>query len=130
MNFMKTLILLSCIAIASCNSTKKTVTEATDATEEVTDTQDMQTTDKSAATMESEGYLKGVIVAGKGEGSCEYVIDVKGGFAEQKVDPTNLTDAFKSDTQKVWIKFRGLRMQNRCPEARPVEITEIFARAE
>ncbi|GAB5398636.1 MAG: hypothetical protein Aureis2KO_02210 [Aureisphaera sp.] len=96
----------------------------------MTDKTDMTTTTKSTSEMEAEGYLKGIVMAGKGEGACEYVIDIKGGFAEQKVDPTNLSESFKSDSQKVWIKFRGLRMMNRCPEARPVEVTEIFVRTE
>ncbi len=130
MNLMKTFILFTCLAIASCNSTKNAVAEEAVTTEEMSDKTDMETTIKNAQQMLADGYIRGVIIVGKGEGACEYYIDIKGGFAEQKVDPMNLPDSFKNDSEKVWLKFTGLRRANRCPDARPVEITEILKRAE
>ncbi|MBX2829103.1 MAG: hypothetical protein KTR22_13135 [Flavobacteriaceae bacterium] len=128
---MKTLVLLACLTFVGCNSTQSTTGEAQDATEEIKETSEMEFATKTSTEMQADGYQKGVVLAGDGkEGSCAFVIDIKGGFAEQIVDPTNLDDSYKTNDQKIWLKFRGLRMMNRCPEARPVEITEIFARKE
>ncbi len=129
MNLIKTSIFFICIVMASCNSSKSSINDEQGNTEEITDKTDMEATSKSDAEMAEEGYQKGIILAGKGKDACEYVIDIKGGYVEQKVDPTNLDDIYKKDQALVWVKFRGLRMMNRCPEARPVEITEIQKRA-
>lgn len=111
----------------SCGSSEKTQQEST------TQVQEDKTTEKQvvdANKMQAEGFQMGVIKAGKGEGSCDYIIDIKGGFAAQKVDPIDLPKEYKQDDQKIWVKFTSLRRSNRCPEARPVEITSIHKRVE
>ena len=46
------------------------------------------------------------------------------------LDPINITEEFKKDGEKIWIKFGGLKMMNRCEKANPISIIEIQKRVE
>ena len=79
--------------------------------------------------MEDEGYQIGTVQYLKNS-KCEYIIiDVK---TKAKFDPINISEEtyneFRKDAQKVYYKYRGLRMMNRCPEANPIQILEIKKR--
>ena len=83
MYFMKTLVFLAFLTFVGCNATQSTSNEAQDTTEENTATSEMESTTKTATEMQADGYQMGVVLAGNGkEGSCAFVIDIKGGFAE------------------------------------------------
>lgn len=61
---------------------------------------------------------------------CAYIIIDQ--TTKVKFDPINIEDeeyqSFRNDTQKIYYKFRGLRMMNRCTEAQPIQLTEIKKR--
>lgn len=117
------MVLFMCI-VTSCGSSEKKITTA-DGTV-VTEAKNEQITDMDYA---EQGFLRGVVYAGKEEGSCSFVVEILGGIVAQKVDPVDMPESFKKDQQKVWIKFGGLRQKNRCPEAQPVTIKDIKERA-
>lgn len=84
-------------------------------------------------TMKEAGFLEGVIVASSEEGDCPFTIRVlnNDSYSESYLlDPINMTDEYKSNGQKIWFTFAGLRMQNRCDKANPVNIIEIQKREE
>lgn len=100
------------LSIVSCKSTtevdKDTTTEK--ASEEVFD---------------ATGYTSGTIVYSKEERDCAYTIQIKDGVT---YDPINMDEeytSFKKDGMKVYFKFRGLRMANRCSNANPIHLQEI-----
>jgi hypothetical protein len=68
-------------------------------------------------------------VTSKAEGDCPFAIMVE---AEEPyyLDPINLDESYKVAGEKIWFKFRGLRMMNRCDKASPIEISEIQKREE
>ena len=77
----------------------------------------------TAEEMTAQGFVAGVIKASNGESTCDYTIETRS--LTYLLDPTNLDKDFKEDELTVWFKFRQLRMQNRCPEASPVEVSEM-----
>ena len=79
--------------------------------------------------MLDEGYSKGTVAYLK-DSKCSYIIiDEKTGV---KFDPININtkefSVFKKDTERVYYKYRPLRMANRCNEAQPIEIESIKKR--
>ena len=102
----------------SCNSTKAIVNENKAS---AANTKAMETIDYT-----QEGYKMGTVQLNK-DSACKYTILVD--KSNIRFDPVNMDDkrfeAFKSDAQKVYFKFRPLRMMNRCPEAQPIEIEDI-----
>lgn len=79
--------------------------------------------------MLAEGYLKGTIIVYSSEGNCPYVIEVAAANPYY-FDPVNLDEAFKMDGEKIWFKYNGLGMMNRCEKAVPVSLSDIKKRAE
>ncbi|MCB0457122.1 MAG: hypothetical protein R2776_10050 [Flavobacteriaceae bacterium] len=108
------------VAMISC-STTKTVNETTNKKE---------TTAMDAKKMIENGFERGVIIASTEEKNCPFVIEVAGRQDNYYLDPINLDEAFKKGGEKIWFKYNGLRMMNRCEYANPVSITEIQKRAE
>ena len=79
------------------------------------------------------GFVKGTIKAEPMGGACPYLIEVEGegeGAAPYFLDPVNLMEYYQKDGTKIWFKFRGLRMMNRCEKANPISISEIKERSE
>ena len=77
--------------------------------------------------LNTDSTTKGQIIFFEGEGDCAYAIKTIGeGF--EYLDPLNLDEKYKIDGQQIWFKYRGLRRENRCENARPVEIIEIMIR--
>ncbi len=116
---MKSISLLLVMLIMSCSSYKN----------------NSKTNKETAAmneskTMLAEGYLAGTIVTSEKEGDCPYKIEVNGADGKYFLDPTNLEADFQKDGQKIWFKFTGLRMMNRCENASPISLNEIQKRAE
>ncbi len=77
--------------------------------------------------MQKKGFVEGKIVFSDIEGDCAYTIKTTGDTPEY-LDPVNLDEKYKIDGSQVWFKFTGLRRQNRCKKARPVQINEIMLR--
>lgn len=79
--------------------------------------------------MISEGFHIGEIQHLKNS-KCTYIIIDQ--TTKMKFDPINIEDEayrlFRNDTQKIYYKFRPLRMMNRCTEAQPIQLTEIKKR--
>ncbi|MGB0788429.1 MAG: hypothetical protein ACPG7E_01370 [Marinirhabdus sp.] len=80
--------------------------------------------------MTAEGYKSGTIVASTAESDCPYVIKMDGAGPDYLLDPINLDDRYQKDGMKIWVKYSGLRMMNRCEKATPVSITEIQKKEE
>ena len=78
--------------------------------------------------MIDKGFLQGEIVHSDIEGNCEYTIKTIDEPIEF-LDPFNLSKEFQVDGMLIWFKYTGLREQNRCEKARPIEIVEIFKRS-
>ncbi len=72
------------------------------------------------------GFKKATIVFSEVEGDCAYTLSVDG--ESTLFDPINLGEEFKKSQTTIWVKYRPLRMPNRCDKANPVEITEISSR--
>jgi len=105
---------------SSCDSTKTTAAEN-------------ETETKTAAEMDSklvsEGFIAGTVKY-QVDSKCTYVIiDEK---TKVKFDPINLDEekfmSYKKDSEKVYFKYRRLRMMNRCDDAQPVELEDIKKR--
>ncbi len=111
---MKILLLsmLLMVAMTSCSETKNTAASAITSSNTPTGTD-----------MTAEGFLAGIVKASADDSGCPYTIDARD--SQYLYDPINLDDEYKKDGTKVWFKFHALRMQSRCTEATPIEITEM-----
>lgn len=73
-----------------------------------------------------EGYKLGKVTINEGT-SCPFIIEIKD--SNLKMDPINFTDTkfkdFRENELVVFIKYRLIRMANRCHEAQPIEIEAI-----
>jgi hypothetical protein len=85
-----------------------------------------QTMDRPEGKMIEDGFKKATIVHSSLHGDCEYTFAVEG--ETNLFDPINLEDKFQKSQNKIWVKYRPLRMPNRCEKASPVEVTEIYQR--
>ncbi len=119
MKFLNLSFLLLSLFLLSCNSTSQSVSNTSENTNKMN-------TEKMIA----DGFTKGLIVTSKEEGDCPITIKVDGKDGAYYLDPINLEDTFKKEGEKVWFKFGGLRMMNRCVKANPISIIEIQKRAE
>lgn len=81
--------------------------------------------DISSEKMEEAGFQKVELVVSDTEGDCPYTLQIKG--QETLLDPINLEDTYKKSGISLWVKYRPLRMPNRCEKANPVEIMEIVS---
>ena len=120
MTLLKTSFLLLSIIVMSCCSSTKT-TSSTDNT---------NATEMESQKMLDEGFKKAVIVTSRKEGDCPITIQI---LAEEPyfLDPINIAEKYKViDGDKIWVKYNGLRMMNRCEKANPVSLTEIMKRVE
>jgi len=117
---------LTCLMVISlsCDTAKNAAT-AEDGNSEKT----MQMDTETKTNLLNEGYAMGTIKYLKNS-KCSYIIiDEKSGV---QFDPINIdTDkysAFKSESTKVYFKYRPLRMANRCMEAQPIELEDMKTR--
>jgi len=120
-------VFLFSLGVFSCGTSTKTTTNENINTTETT-TSETTMSDKE---MIAEGYQQGVMVYSDKEGDCPYTVQMKGDKMEfYYLDPTNLKDSFKKDSLKIWLKFNGLRIMNRCDKATPIEVIEMKKREE
>jgi len=91
---------------------KKTVIEAKNESDTVTETK-----------MLEAGFKKATIVASTVKGDCPYTLKVDG--ENNLFDPINLEETYKSSGMQVWFTYHPLRMMNRCEKANPIEIVEM-----
>ncbi|MFT4662903.1 MAG: hypothetical protein ACI8XB_003196 [Patiriisocius sp.] len=84
----------------------------------------MEQTDSEDKNMIEEGYSSGKVV-GDESSDCKFTIDLDDENYTYLLDPINIEDEFKKDGLMIWVKFSALRMQNRCNNANPVNITDI-----
>lgn len=117
MKFLYISLLLFSMLLFSCNSTSQSVSSTSENTNKM-DTEKMI----------ADGFTKGLIVTSKVEGDCPITIQVEGKDGPYYLDPINLEDTYKKEGEKVWFKFGGLRMMNRCLKANPISIIEIQKR--
>jgi len=111
-------ILIASFGLSYCGSTQKKDQPGSDQVHN----------EQTAATMEEEGFLKGVIRYSAAEGDCPYVIEVESTDYNYMLDPVNLESEFMTDGVQIWFKFAGLRRPNRCEKASPVNLLEIQRR--
>ena len=120
MGYLKTsLVLVGIIFMLSCTS-KKTTTDAMSDTER---------TALNTKMMEND-FKMGTIVVSTAEGDCPYTIQLDDNNYSYYLDPINLDEGFKKHGEKIWLKFAGLKMANRCEKANPISIIEIQKREE
>lgn len=114
-----TLLLFAIVLFAGCSTTKNTK-DVVDKTE---------SNAMESKKMIDAGFLKGTIVVSQIKGDCPYTIQMDNDKANL-LDPINLEESYMQDGVKIWFKYNGLRMMNRCEKANPVSIVEIQKRAE
>ena len=114
MKYFNALILVFLLILFSCNSTNKSVSTTSE-----NETQVM------SKKMLEEGFTKGTITISKEEGDCPVTIKIEGKDGSYYLDPINLSSDFQKEGEKVWFKYGGLKMMNRCDKASPVSIIEI-----
>ncbi len=102
------------LAIFSCSEQKSTTSSAT-----ATITEEQP----SASEMAEKGFVAGVIQVSDEDSGCAYTISTR--TLSYLLDPTNLDKDFEENNLRVWFKYLPLRMQNRCPDANPVEVSEM-----
>tara|TARA_R110002072_G_scaffold174802_11_gene330468 strand:+ start:17067 stop:17417 length:351 start_codon:yes stop_codon:yes gene_type:complete len=102
------------LLIFSCQSKKEATHSST------------ETMNQSDLKMSEDGFKKAIIVYSEVEGDCPYTLSVDG--ESTLFDPINLGEEYKKSQTNIWVKYRPLRMPNRCEKANPVEITEISSR--
>lgn len=103
---------VSLLLMCSCNSNKKTL-------------EDKSNTLKDKNYQEN-GFKKATVIFSEIEGDCPYTISVEG--ESTLFDPINLGEDYKKSQASIWVKYRPLRIPNRCDKANPVEITDIDSR--
>jgi len=113
--YIPSLFFIAVLAISCC--TKKAIVDETDT----------KTTTVKETPFDSTGYTEGTIIYSEEEDVCAYTILIKDNIY---YDPVDLKDEFKIDRLKVYFKFTGLRMLNRCNKANPVKINEIIVNPE
>ena len=119
MTLIRTLFVLLTISFVSCDSSKKTANGDGPNQEELA---------MIAKKMKEAGFYSGTIMYSDAEGDCAYTIDVDSDDYTYLLDPINLEEKFQKDGAKIWFKFAGLKMMNRCEKANPVSIVEIQER--
>ncbi|MEX0996350.1 MAG: hypothetical protein WDZ45_04835 [Flavobacteriaceae bacterium] len=85
-----------------------------------------ETMNQSELKMSEDGFKKATVVYSEVEDDCPYTISVDG--ESTLFDPINLEEEYKKSQNNIWVKYRSLRMPNRCEKATPVEITDISMR--
>ena len=108
---------ISALLLISCSSTKNKPVNSTPV-------------ETNTEKMIAEGFTAGTMVLSDEPGDCPVTIKLDGTDTLTYYDPIDLDDAFKTEGMKVWFKFRGLRMANRCQKANPIAIEEIKKRGE
>lgn len=116
MTLVRTLFVLFAITLISCNSGSKATNGDGPNEEEIA---------MIAKKMKEAGFHSGTIVYSDAEGDCAYTIDVDSDDYKYLLDPINLDEKYQKDGAKIWFKFAGLKMMNRCEKANPVSIVEI-----
>lgn len=119
MKLLRLLFVLTALISLSCNSSSK----ATNG-----DGPDEEQIEMMAKKMKEAGFMSGTVVYSDVEGDCAYTIDVDSEDFKYLLDPINLDEKYQKDGAKIWMKFGGLRMPNRCEKANPVSIIEIQER--
>ena len=117
MKLLKTSFLLLILIATSCCTSSKTSKN-----DKNTESSELMANSKK---MMADGFTMGTIVASKTEGDCPYVISSEIDGNKVLYDPINLDDTYKKDGMKIWYKFNGLRMMNRCDKANPVNVSEV-----
>lgn len=117
MKILKTSLLLLVLIATSCCTSGKTSKNNT-ATES-------NTTMVNAKKLMADGFTMGTIVASTVEGDCPYVISSEIDGNTVMYDPINLEEMYQKQGTKIWYKYNGLKMMNRCDKANPVNVTEI-----
>ena len=111
-----TTLLIVLIAAACCSSNKTTGSNNAES-------------QLVAEKMMEEGYKKGIVQASTEENDCAWTIQIiDNDDFSYFLDPINLDENFKQNNEKIWFKFQGLKMPNRCDKANPVNITSIEKR--
>jgi hypothetical protein len=116
MTLFRTLSVLAIITLFSCNSGSKATNGDGPNQEEI---------EMIAKKMKEAGFYSGTIIYSDKEGDCAYTIDVDSEDYKYLLDPINLEERYQTDGAKIWFKFAGLKMMNRCEKANPVSIVEI-----
>lgn len=116
------LTFLSVLLIA-CSSTNKATSEE----KNVTNTKEIEMKNSE---MLAAGFTMAEVVESKVEGDCPFTLKMKNKDNVYYLDPINITDEFKKDGEKVWVKYSGLRRMNRCTKASPVTVLEMEKRIE
>ena len=109
------------LIIFSCCGTKNTTKETVNETK--TSAQSMD-----SKKMIADNYWEGTIVLSKKEGDCPVMIKIDNKEGSYFLDPINISEkygSYVSDGKKVWVKYAGLRMMNRCDKASPVNIIDL-----
>lgn len=81
---------------------------------------------QSDVKMSEQGFKKATVIYSELEGDCPYTLSVEG--ETTLFDPINLGEEHKKSQTTIWVKYRPLRIPNRCDKANPVEITDINLR--
>ncbi len=121
MTLLKSLFLVLTVVLSTSCTGKKAVADATDNETETNQTMETQK-------MIDAGFLRASIVASDVEGDCPFTMSVEDNNV--LLDPINLDESYKKQGKKIWVKYTGLRMMNRCEKANPVRIEEIQKREE
>jgi len=122
MALLKSFAVIFTFIIISCCSGQKTAGE--DSSNQTSNDITMNTQKLMEA-----GFKQASIIASEEQSDCPFIMKMAGNDSDL-LDPINLDEKYKQDGEKIWVKFKSLRMQNRCDKARPVQIEEIQKRAE
>lgn len=109
------------LIIFSCCGTKNTIKENVNETKTTTQVMDSKK-------MIADNYWEGTIVLSNKAGDCPVMIKIENKEGSYFLDPINISEkyqSFVSDGKKVWVKYAGLRMMNRCDKASPVNIIDL-----
>jgi hypothetical protein len=75
--------------------------------------------------MNDKGFRKAVVIKTDADAPCDYQIQLED---SDMLDPSELDVTFRKHNLEVWIKYLGLRRQNRCDRNVPVDLLEIRKR--
>ena len=83
---------------------------------------------KQKINYEKEGYVKAIVIDYKVDG-CGFLLELSDA-QKTKLTADNLTEEFKKDQQKIWVKYTPKKNQlpSTCMAGKQVEITAIKKR--
>lgn len=117
MNILKIISISVLMMTAGCDATKSSTS---------TEKQESENTIEMKSELIQDGYSYGKIIYDE-KSSCPYIIEDQ--QTKEMLDPINFNEekfaGMRNAGDMIYFKCQRLRRMNRCPDAAPIQLTEI-----